>query len=217
VLDGRRIGEDGGQLVLVHCEAGFEDEVRQLPRVELKVSVTEVVSDPELAATVQLRLDEARTCYEHGAYTSAVIMLGSLLEGVLAHAAQVRASGTRMPKPLRNMGLNDFVDFAYENKWIEHDAKLASELVRHYRNLVHPLAEKRTGHTPNRDTLDMCWPVVNATLNDLAATATAPPAPPSPRVPADRGPGRNPNASPQRPTPASVPRRRQGGGTTAGT
>ncbi|UQA94834.1 hypothetical protein [Streptomyces halobius] len=217
VLDGRRIGDDGGQPVLVRCEAGFEDEARQLPRVELKVSVTEVVSDPELAVTVQLRLDEARTCYEHGAYTSAVIMLGSLLEGVLAHAAQVRAAGVRMPKPLRNMGLNDFVDFAYENKWIEHDAKLASELVRHYRNLVHPLAEKRTGHSPNRDTLDMCWPVVNATLNDLAATATAPPVPSSPRAPADRGRGRNPIASAQRPTPASVARRRPGGGTSTGT
>ncbi|MFH8659456.1 hypothetical protein [Streptomyces afghaniensis] len=217
VLDGRRIGKDGGLPVLVRCEAGFEGEVRQLPRVELKVSVTEVVSDPELAATVQLRLDEAHICYEHGAYTSAVIMLGSLLEGVLAHAAQVRATRVRMPKPLRSMGLNDFLDFAYENKWIEHDAKLGSELVRHCRNLVHPLAEKRTGHSPNRDTLDMCWPVVNATLNDLAATAAAPPAPAFPRAPAGRGRGSNPNAAAQRPTPASVARRRPGGGTKAGT
>ncbi|QKV68970.1 hypothetical protein HUT13_09365 [Streptomyces harbinensis] len=216
VLDGRRIGEDGGQPVLVRCEAGFEDDTRHLPRVELKVSVTEVVSDPELAATVQLRLDEARTCYEHGAYTSAVIMLGSLLEGVLAHAAHIRDTGVPRPKPLRKMGLNDLVDFAYENKWIEHDAKLASELVRHYRNLVHPLAEKRTGHSPNRDTLDMCWPVVNATLNDLAATAAAPAVPPSVDPPAERGHGRSLNASAQRPTPASVARRR-GGGPVAGT
>lgn len=217
VLDGRRIGEDGGQPALVRCEAGFEDEVLQLPRVELKVSVKEVVSDPDLATAVQLRLDEARTCYEHGAYTSAIIMLGSLLEGVLAHAAQVRAAGARMPKPLRSMGLNDFVDFAFKNKWIEHDAKLASELVRHYRNLVHPLAEKRTGHSPNRDTLDMCWPVVNATLNDLAATATAPSVPPSVPAPAEPGRGRNPNTSAQRPTPASVARRRPGGGAVGGT
>jgi hypothetical protein len=60
-----------------------------------------------------------------------------------------------MPKPLRDMGLKDLVDFAYRNKWIEHDAKLASELVRYYRNLVHPLAEKRTGHSLNRDTVDI--------------------------------------------------------------
>ncbi|MEU0693585.1 hypothetical protein ABZ349_06285 [Streptomyces niveus] len=216
VLGGCRIGENGGQPALVRCEAGFEDEVLQLPRVELKVSVKDVVSDPDLATAVQLRLDEARTCYEHGAYTSAIIMLGSLLEGVLAHAAQVRAAGECMPKPLRNMGLNDFVDFAFKNKWIEHDAKLASELVRHYRNLVHPLAERRTGHSPNRDTLDMCWPVVNATLNDLAATATASPGPPSVPAPSEPGPGRNPNAPTQRPTPASVARRRTGGGRTVG-
>ncbi|MFG2601018.1 hypothetical protein [Streptomyces sp. NPDC048462] len=216
VLDGRRIGADGGQPALVRCEAGFEDEVLQLPRVELKVSVKDVVSDPDLATAVQLRLDEARTCYEHGAYTSAIIMLGSLLEGVLAHAAQVRTADERMPKPLRNMGLNDFVDFAFKNKWIEHDAKLASELVRHYRNLVHPLAEKKTGHSPNRDTLDMCWPVVNATLNDLAATATASLIPTSVPVHAERGRSRTPNASTQRPTPASVARR-PGGAPVVGT
>ncbi|MFH9136019.1 MULTISPECIES: hypothetical protein [unclassified Streptomyces] len=217
VLDGRRIGEDGGQPALVRCEAGFEDEVLQLPRVELKVAVKDVVSDPDLATAVQLRLDEARTCYEHGAYTSAIIMLGSLLEGVLAHAAQVRTTGERMPKPLRSMGLNDFVEFAFKNRWIEHDAKLASELVRHYRNLVHPLAEKKTGHSPNRDTLDMCWPVVNATLNDLAATATVPPASVSVPAPSAPGRGRAPHGPAQRPTPASVARRRSGGGAVAAT
>ncbi|MFI6699209.1 hypothetical protein ACIBJC_09580 [Streptomyces sp. NPDC050509] len=217
VLDGRRIGEEGGQPVLVRCEAGFEDQTRQLPRVELNVSVAEVVSDPELAATVQLRLDEARTCYEHGAYTSAVIMLGSLLEGVLAHAAQTRAAGVPLPRPMRSMGLKDFLDFAYDNKWIEHDAKLASELIRQCRNLVHPLAEKQNGHSPNRDTLDMCWPVVNATLNDLAATLVARPVRPSPQVPADKGRGPNSNSSAQRPTPASVSRRRPDGGRRTGT
>lgn len=28
--------------------------------------------------------------------------------------------------------------------------------------------EVREAHSPDRDTLDMCWPVVNAVLNDLA-------------------------------------------------
>jgi hypothetical protein len=38
-------------------------------------------------------------------------------------------------------------------------------------NLVHPWAEIRAGHAPDRDTVDMCWPVIIAALNDLAATA----------------------------------------------
>lgn len=178
-LDEQRIGYNEGQPVLLPIES--DDEQTPMPRIELRVSIGQIVSDPELAATIQLRLDEARTCYEHGAYTSAVIMLGSLLEGVLVHAAQTRSGSARPRRPFQSMGLKELVDLAHSNQWIEHDAKLASELVRHYRNLVHPLAERRTGHSPNRDTVDMCWPVVNATLNDLAATAPAnpPDSPPS--------------------------------------
>jgi hypothetical protein len=206
-LDGHRIDNVRGRPVLVPHEAGSDDRPR-MPRTELKVSVTDVVSDPELAATVQLRLDEARTCYEHGAYTSAVIMLGSLLEGVLVHAAQTRASRASLPKQTRAMGLKDLVDFAHQNGWIEHDAMQATELIRSYRNHVHPLAEKKTGHNPNRDTVDMCWPVVNATLNDLAATATTNPEPPRPRAPAGAGDSQAARPVASRPTRATAARRR---------
>ncbi|WP_322770239.1 hypothetical protein [Frankia sp. Cr1] len=170
-LEGLRVGYEVGRPVLVEEEPVFDTGARP-PRVELQVAVADVVSDPELAKAVQLRLDEARIGYDQGAYISAVIMLGSLLEGVLLHVAEARPSIRPRPKPLRNMGLEDLVEFAHANEWIEHDAKMASNLVRHYRNSVHPGLEKRTKHSPNRDTLDMCWPVVNAILNDLAATAS---------------------------------------------
>lgn len=55
------------------------DNPPQPQRVELKVTITDIVADPDLARAVQPRLDEAHTCQENGAYTSAVIMLGSLL------------------------------------------------------------------------------------------------------------------------------------------
>jgi hypothetical protein len=47
---------------------------------------------------------------------------------------------------------------------------MASELLRTYRNLVHPLAEKRAKHSADFDTADLCWSTVNAVLNDLAAS-----------------------------------------------
>lgn len=206
-LEGWRIGYAEGQPILVPVEAGANEPVR-MPRVELQVSVSQVISDPALATAVQTRLDEAHTCYEHGAYTAAVIMLGSLLEGVLVHVAQVRAVTRTLRKRPEDMGLKELVDLAHNNGWIEHDAKLASELVRHYRNLVHPTAERRTGHGPNRDTVDMCWPVVNAALNDLAATASAAPARPAPSAP--------PISGTNHPTPASVARPRRPSGPTDG-
>lgn len=58
--------------------------------VELKVTITDTVADPHSARAVQLRLGEAHICQEHGTHTLVVIVLRSLLEGVLAHAAEVR-------------------------------------------------------------------------------------------------------------------------------
>lgn len=139
--------------------------------VELKVSLDQVISDPDLEAVAQERLNEARSCHSAGAYMSSIIMLGSLLEGVLIAAVKERPHG-QLPKPIERMGLQDLIDFAHKQRWIQFDAQLGSQLVRQYRNLVHPdLQLRQIGHLPDADTLDMCWPVVNAILNDLAATA----------------------------------------------
>ncbi|WP_413114989.1 hypothetical protein ACK1X7_10230 [Streptomyces sp. CY1] len=49
---------------------------------------------------------------------------------------------------------------------------MASDLLRTYRNLVHPLAEKRAEHSADFDTADLCWFTVSAVLNDLAASSS---------------------------------------------
>ncbi|MBB5933122.1 hypothetical protein [Streptomyces zagrosensis] len=84
-------------------------------------------------------------------------MLGSLLEGALVHAAEARQANLPFPKPLRAAGLQELVQHAHTKEGIDHDAKLASELFRTYRTLVHPLAEKRTKHRADFDTADLCW------------------------------------------------------------
>jgi hypothetical protein len=138
--------------------------------VELKVSLDQVITDPDLTAVAQERLNEARACHNAGAYMSAIIMLGSLLEGVLIAAIRERPHG-QLPRPVENMSLQDLIALAHKQRWIQFDAQLGSQLVRQYRNLVHPdLQLRQIGHLPDADTLDICWPVVNAILNDLAAT-----------------------------------------------
>jgi hypothetical protein len=162
--EGLRIVRDGyGRPELADADAG-------VMRVELKVSMDQVVSDPALAAVIQQRLDEARLCHDCGAYIATVIMLGSLLEGVLVSAAGERLTGPP-PKSLDRMGLQELIELAHREGWIQVDVKMGSELVRSYRNLVHPRAQVRMGGPPDSDTVDICWPVVNATLNDLASTA----------------------------------------------
>jgi hypothetical protein len=162
LLEGLRITRDSRG----HPE--FTDIDTGTLRVELKVSMDQVVSDPALALVIQQRLDEARLCHDTGAYIAAVIMLGSLLEGVLLAAVSERLPNP--PRSLDRMGLHELIDLAHRESWIQVDVKMGSELIRSYRNLVHPLAQVRMGAPPDSDTLDICWPVVNATLNDLAAS-----------------------------------------------
>jgi hypothetical protein len=167
-LEGHRIDYLKNRPFLTDYDA---DEAPRPQRVELKVAITDLVCDPDLASAVQLRLDEARICQEHGAYTSAVIMLGSLLEGVLVHAADSRPAAVPLSRPARDTRLQELIQHAHTNSWIDQDAKMASDLLRTYRNLVHPLAEKRARHSADFDTADLCWSTVNAVLNDLAASA----------------------------------------------
>ncbi|WP_045747274.1 hypothetical protein [Actinoplanes rectilineatus] len=135
----------------------------------LHATMTDLVRDPALAATLQQRLTEAQICERNGAWLSAIIMLGGLLEGVLLDAASERLPHPQ--KPARDWTLSKLIQTAYQEKWIQRDAHRFGDVLRDYRNLVHPNVAREFGDPPDKDTVSMCWPVVNATLNDLAATA----------------------------------------------
>lgn len=174
----RELGEILGRenMQVIHDAQGrpnltsIQKDKDTLYEVRLKVKLNQVINNPDLVAVNQERLNEANSCQKVKAYMSSIIMLGSLLEGVLLAAVSER-SHRQLPKPIDRMGLQDLMDFAHKEGWIQFDAHKGSELVREYRNLVHPhLQVRRIGHPPDEDTLAMCWPVVNATLNDLAAT-----------------------------------------------
>jgi hypothetical protein len=168
ILEGFRVEHVRGRAQLVECEPAIPDGT-STAQVQLKVTMAEVLSDPALAAVAQQRLDEARICHASHAYMATIIMLGSLLEGILVGTAADRLAGPP-PKPLDHIGLQDLINLAHREGWIQIDVQKGSDLIRTYRNLVHPRAQLRMKHTPDADTVDMCWPIVNATLNDLAAT-----------------------------------------------
>lgn len=124
-----------------------------LKDIELLVSLDQVVSDPELAAVAQQRLDEARKCHEAGAYIACIIMLGSLIEGVLLDAAASRLG--KLPKPAKDISLDELIKLAHGNGWIQLDAQLGSHLIRQHRNFVHPDLQRRVGAPPDADTLSL--------------------------------------------------------------
>jgi hypothetical protein len=157
-----------------------QGDSQELRGIALKVSLDEVILDPALAAVAQDRLAEAERCQGAGAYMAAIIMLGSLLEGVLIAAIQERPHA-ELRRPIESTPLQDLINVAHKEHWIQFDAHRGSDILRQYRNLVHPRLQLAIGHHPDADTLDICRSVVNAALNDLAAT--------TPRHPGATGPG----------------------------
>jgi hypothetical protein len=168
VYEGCQIQLPGGRPRIVECDPalGYPSE---LAPVELQTTMSDLVADPAVAAVLQNRLDEAQTCHKNGAHVAAIIMLGSLLEGVLLEV--LRARTPPGVKPLRDgTRLEELIEMAHRNGWIQADAKKFSHELRDYRNLVHVRAQVRMGDVPDGDTVKVCWYVVVATLNDLWAT-----------------------------------------------
>lgn len=99
VHEGFRLENPGGRPRVVACDPTMAHPGQQAS-VELKATMAEIIREPRMAALLQRRLDEAHTCYANGAHVAAIIMLGSLLEGVLLTVIEERDAsllGKRTP------------------------------------------------------------------------------------------------------------------------
>jgi hypothetical protein len=133
--------------------------------VQLTASLTDIVSDEVFGKQLRARLDEAHTCWQSGACTAAIIMLGSVLEGVLYDVALSRHVDGRPPTD----HLQSLIDLARDKGWIAKDVSDYAHVLRDHRNLVHPRKQWTQGYAPEDDTVRIAWNVVVAALNDLSA------------------------------------------------
>ncbi|MFC1443129.1 hypothetical protein ABUW04_33315 [Streptacidiphilus sp. N1-10] len=167
IHEGYRLECPGGRPRLVACDPAMSYPGSQAP-VELRAAMTDIVSDTKMAALLQHRLDEAAVCYSNGAHVSAIIMLGSLLEGVLLTVILQRDPTLLGRTSPDFVTMENLIKICHDAGWLGADVERFSHALRRYRNFVHARAEYREAHTPDRDTLAICWPIVHAALNDLA-------------------------------------------------
>jgi hypothetical protein len=131
--------------------------------LQLTASLTNILSDPDFGLQLRTRLDEAHICWQSGARTAAIIMLGSLLEGVLYDVALAQHAGG--PRPTDH--LQSLIELAAEKQWIAQDVINYAHVLRNHRNLVHPKKQLTQRYAPDDDTVRIAWNVVVAALNDL--------------------------------------------------
>ncbi|MGH8883685.1 MAG: DUF4145 domain-containing protein [Egibacteraceae bacterium] len=164
-VEGYQVLYVGGRPQLVEREPMLRSPAAKAP-LELAASLAQVVTDPAFAHQLQQRLDEAHTCWNCGAPTAAIIMLGSILEGLLYDVAKTRSRDGREPKDF----LDPLIKQAVREGWIGRDIDDYAHTLREYRNLVHPRRQLVDNYTPDDDTARIAWNVVISALNDLALT-----------------------------------------------
>ncbi len=135
--------------------------------------------EPAAIPIIEKRLEEAQKVLEAGAYLASVIMCGSILEAVLLGKAQQepRLFNTSKVSPKTEDGkvkqfqkwtLKNFIDVASDIGILKLDVKEFSQILRNFRNYIHPYAQMVSGFTLDEHTAKVCFQVLKAALASVA-------------------------------------------------
>lgn len=133
--------------------------------------------DPSLEILMASRATEASKCAENGMPLASIILTGSILEGLLLHAASLkpqefnRAScapkGNGKPKPFHAWSLAQLIDAAHECGYLREDVKKFSHALREFRNYIHPHEQLLSKFAPDKHTAAICLQVLKLSIISL--------------------------------------------------
>lgn len=143
---------------------------------------TQITSSiPGLKEELSRRWLEAQKCVHIEAYTSAVIMMGSILEGLLLARCQIDVSrsyqSSRAPRDktgkvsaIHDWPLSALIDVAVDVGWLKTDRGKFSHALRESRNVVHPWQAVMSRTLFDEATCKTTWHVLDASTEDLLAS-----------------------------------------------
>ena len=147
--------------------------------IHLPPDFTRLTSNvPGLKEELDRRWREAQKCVHVEAFTSAIILMGSILEGLLLARAQLAASTayqcSKAPKDrsgkavaIQDWTLSVLIDVATEVGWIRTDRGKFSHALRESRNVVHPWQAVMSRANFDTRTRKTSWNVLDASVADL--------------------------------------------------
>lgn len=144
-----------------------------------EVSIALVPIEESLIPILESRYSEAVKCHGTGSSLAAVILCGSILEGLLLGVAlkDPRAfnAASSSPKdkngkvkPFQEWSLAQFIDVAYSLKLVRLDVKKFSHALRDFRNYIHPYQQMASSFNPDHHTAAICMQVLRAAIASLA-------------------------------------------------
>ncbi|ALL68248.1 hypothetical protein K788_00003650 [Paraburkholderia caribensis MBA4] len=136
---------------------------------------------PNLKDAIDRRWREAQKCIHVECFTSAVVMMGSILEALLlaratlapAEAYQsLKAPRDKQGKApaIQDWSLSCLIDVAVDLGWLKTDRGKFSHALRESRNVVHPWVEVTTRANFDLATCKTSWGVLESSVDDLLAS-----------------------------------------------
>lgn len=115
---------------------------------------TPLVKDPQMKTLLEKRWTECDLCVAAGAPLATIVMVGGFLEGLLLGRIQRETNRTPIftataaprdsqgkTRTLSEWTLQNYIDVAHELKWITVTTKDVGDVLRDYRNYIHPYKE----------------------------------------------------------------------------
>lgn len=187
---------DGWQVVLSGKEVSFRKSSDEDWKNSLENNLDETVNDflknsyPEInldkiridehiKPILNQRINEAKTNLKYNTPLSAIFQCGSILEGLLLALAQNNPrdfntapssarDSTGKVKQFHEWTLSQFINTAYEIKYIKDDVKKFSHVLRDYRNYIHPYQQLMSGFSIDTQTAMICMQVLNAAFAQIS-------------------------------------------------
>jgi hypothetical protein len=150
-----------------------------LKREYKNININNLDIDAHVIEIIKSRLFEIQRNIHSESALSAVILCGSVLEGLLLGIAikNIKDFNQSSASPknretgkvllLQDWTLSSLIDVAQNIGFIGLDVKKFSHSLRDFRNYIHPYQQMSTGFTPDIDTAKISWQVLQAAITDL--------------------------------------------------
>ena len=144
-----------------------------------ETSIYDLNLDGFISDILNSRIQEIKANLKANAPLSAIVIIGSTLEGILLGFASKNPKDFNQAKaaPKDKVGktkyyqdwsLSNFIDVAYELRFIQEDVKKFSHILRDFRNYIHPYEQMTSGFNPDIHTAKLCWNVLKVAMIQLA-------------------------------------------------
>ena len=154
---------------------------------DLAPDFSPLVGSSEMRDVLTRRWNECRKCVAADAHLAAIVMMGGLLESLFVARANKMASkdplikAAAAPKDKGGKTLNyqewmldSYIRVGHELNWITDSARQVADVLKEFRNYVHPAKELRHGVSLAHNDSAMFWTVTKALVRQLLLSASKP-------------------------------------------